>query len=336
MSVDKISVFDDPRVERRFATLNGKNYGYLYSEPESGNYRATIFLIHGFPDLSMGWRYQIPMLRRMGLRVVAPDCLGYGRTDAPDNIALYSHKSCADDIKELASHVGASQIILGGHDWGAALAYRVTLWHPDLVSHLFTVCVPYAPPQKKFFPLEEMVKKVAPHFSYQLQFSSGELEEPTRSKDGIKKFLSALYGGRTPEKEFVWDAELGISVERMERILPSRLLSDEELEYYATEFSRHGLHAPFNWYRTREINYKEELSILDRRITAPVLFIQALRDAALPPNLGRGMTKTIPHLTFKQVNTSHWALWEQPAEVNEMIAWWLEEVVFTDPRVVKL
>lgn len=67
-----------------------------------------------------------------------------------------------------------------------------------------------------------------------------------------------------------------------------------------------------------------------------MLFIQALRDAALPPNLGRGMTKTIPHLTFKQVNTSHWALWEQPAEVNETIAWWLEEVVFTDPRVVKL
>ncbi|KAI9037826.1 epoxide hydrolase [Aspergillus affinis] len=292
--------------------------------------------IHGFPDLSMGWRYQIPMLRRMGLRVVAPDCLGYGRTDAPDNIALYSHKSCADDIKELASQLGASQIILGGHDWGAALAYRVALWHPDLISHLFTVCVPYAPPQKKFFPLEEMVKKVAPHFSYQLQFSSGELEEPTRSKEGIKKFLSALYGGRTPEKEFVWAAELGISVERMERVLPSRLLTDEELEYYATEFSRHGLHGPFNWYRTREINYKEELSILDRRITAPVLFIQALRDAALPSNLGRGMTKTIPHLTFKQVNTSHWALWEQPAEVNEMIAWWLEEVVFTDPRVVKL
>jgi pimeloyl-ACP methyl ester carboxylesterase len=91
-----------------------------------------------------------------------------------------------------------------------------------------------------------------------------------------------------------------------------------------------------NWYRTREVNHKEELAILDRRITAPVLFIQALRDAALPAHLGKGMTKTIPHLTYKQVNTSHWALWEKPKEVNEMIAWWLEEVVFTDPRMFKL
>lgn len=36
--------------------------------------------IHGFPDLAVAWRYQIPMLRAKGLRVVAPDCLGYGQT----------------------------------------------------------------------------------------------------------------------------------------------------------------------------------------------------------------------------------------------------------------
>jgi pimeloyl-ACP methyl ester carboxylesterase len=84
----------------------------------------------------MGWRYQIPMLVDMGLRVVAPDCLGYGRTvssptllqgiiiqqfnkDAPDESAPYSHKSCAADIKALATHLGETQIILGGHDWQA-------------------------------------------------------------------------------------------------------------------------------------------------------------------------------------------------------------------------
>lgn len=40
----------------------------------------TLSQIHGFPDLSMGWRYQIPALLKLGLRVVVPDCLGYGRT----------------------------------------------------------------------------------------------------------------------------------------------------------------------------------------------------------------------------------------------------------------
>ncbi|GLB12010.1 hypothetical protein AtubIFM57258_009287 [Aspergillus tubingensis] len=336
MTVDKIDVTGDPRVERRSANVNGKTYGYLYSEPESGVYRATIFLLHGFPDLSMGWRYQIPMLISMGLRVVAPDCLGYGRTDAPEEIELYSHKSCANDIKELAIQLDAPEIILGGHDWGAALAYRVALWHPELVTHIFTVCVPYAAPTRKYLALEDMVENIAPHFAYQLQFRSGNLEDVIFSKEDIEKFLSALYGGRTDDRDVAFDAEYGVLLDRMELVRPSPLLSEVELEYYANEFSRNGLRGPLNWYRTREINYEEELAILNARITAPLLFIQALKDSALPPHLGKGMTRTVPHLTYKQVNTSHWALWQEPEEVNEIIAWWLKEVVFKSLRMSRL
>jgi pimeloyl-ACP methyl ester carboxylesterase len=36
--------------------------------------------IHGFPDLSIGWRYQIPHILKLGFRVIAPDCIGYGRS----------------------------------------------------------------------------------------------------------------------------------------------------------------------------------------------------------------------------------------------------------------
>ncbi|GAB1201219.1 hypothetical protein APSETT444_010607 [Aspergillus pseudonomiae] len=213
------------------------------------------------------------------------------------------------------------------------------LWHPELVTHIITVCVPYAAPTRRYFRLKDMVEKIAPHFYYQLQFISGELDKYVQTKEDIKRFLSAMYGGRTPENEMAFDAELGILPDKLARVLPSELLSEEsfqELEYYAEEFSRNGFHGPFNWYRTREINYREELAILNKHITAPVLFIQALRDTALPAHLGRGMTRTIPHMTFKQINTSHWALWEKPGEVNEIIAWWLEEVVFRDPRMFKL
>lgn len=86
---------------------------------------------------------------------------------------------------------------------------------------------------------------------------------------------------------------------------------------------------PVNWYRTREVNHKEELSILDRRITVPVLFIQALRDQALPPHLGKSMKKHIPQVTVKEVNTSHWALWEKPEEVNTILTEWLNNVALT-------
>ncbi|KAJ5690685.1 hypothetical protein N7462_005077 [Penicillium macrosclerotiorum] len=336
MSVDKIRVSGDARIEYKSVTLNGHKYGYLLSQPQSGKCRATIFLIHGFPDISMGWRYQIPMLVDMGLKVVAPDCLGYGRTDAPDDYAPYSHKRCADDIKALASQLGETKIILGGHDWGAAFAYRIALWYPELISHLFTVCVPYARPQAQFLSIEELVRTAAPHFTYQLQFASGDLEKVIRSKGEIKQFLSSLYGGRTAKGEFGFDAEKGVLLDRLSDLKPSRLLSEEELEYYSTEFARNGIHGPLNWYRTRKVNHDEELEILDRTITIPVLFIQALRDQSLPPHLGKSMAKHISNLTLKQVNTAHWALWEKPEEVNSILATWLKDVVFAEGRLGKL
>ncbi|KAJ5537197.1 hypothetical protein N7513_010383 [Penicillium frequentans] len=336
MTVDKIRVEGDERIRYEYATLNGRKYGYLLSQPQSGNYRATIFLIHGFPDLSMGWRYQIPMLVNMGLRVVAPDCLGYGRTEAPDDYTQYGHKAIADDIKALATHLGESRIILGGHDWGAFLAYRVALWHPDLVTHLFTVCVPYSSPKKEYMPLEEMAHTVMPNFGYQIQFASGELEKVVQSKEEIKQFLTALLGGRTPEKQIGFEAEKGVLLDHLMRLRHSRLLSEEELKYYGQEYSRHGIHAPLNWYRTRKINFEDELSIVGRKITAPTLFIQALRDEALPPHLGKAMSKQIPRLDLKQVDTAHWALWEKPEEVNAIISEWLKDVAFTGKPLEKL
>ena len=74
-TVDKIRV-NDPRISHLTAYLNGYTYGYLFS-PASPSVakKGTIFLIHGFPDISMGWRYQIPFLTKLGLDVVVPDSM---------------------------------------------------------------------------------------------------------------------------------------------------------------------------------------------------------------------------------------------------------------------
>ena len=95
-----------------------------------------------------------------------------------------------------------------------------------------------------------------------------------------------------------------------------------------------------NWYRTREINFQEELLCdvlyahpisdlandcrLDKVIIEiPTLFIQASKDAALPPDMSVGMEKHFPRLTRREVQTSHWALWERPEQVNNIIEQWL-------------
>lgn len=82
-----------------------------------------------------------------------------------------------------------------------------------------------------------------------------------------------------------------------------------------------------NWYRTRKQNFDDELSLQNGTIDVPVLFIQALKDAALPPHLGKKMGTALPNLKTEQVNASHWALWEKPREVNEILGRWVDEVV---------
>lgn len=66
------------------------------------------------------------MLLELGYRVVCPDIMGFGRTEAPQinqasDLAYYSFKRAADDIKELASQLGCETIVLGGHDWVSPL-----------------------------------------------------------------------------------------------------------------------------------------------------------------------------------------------------------------------
>src|SRR6266849_10389497 len=49
-----------------------------------------VLLCHGFPELWNAWRYQFSALSEAGYRVVAPDLRGYGQTDQPDNVEVYT------------------------------------------------------------------------------------------------------------------------------------------------------------------------------------------------------------------------------------------------------
>ncbi|KAG6018423.1 hypothetical protein E4U41_003901, partial [Claviceps citrina] len=103
---------NDARVREETAQIRGKTYSYLIGEPQNRNHHHqqqqlvdTVFLIHGFPDLNFGWRHQMPFLMSLGFRVVAPSMLGYAGTARPDDVAQWSLRSAADDIKALAGRI---------------------------------------------------------------------------------------------------------------------------------------------------------------------------------------------------------------------------------------
>ncbi|MCJ1438625.1 hypothetical protein MMC27_008015 [Xylographa pallens] len=181
-------------------------------------------------------------------------------------------------------------------------------------------------PTKHFVSLEDAVRTVLPQFGYQIHLASGEVEKVIVSKEQIRQFLNALYGGHGPNGEILFSPEKGVIFENLSKIGASPLLSEREMDYYVNEYTNHGLHSTLNWYRTRDLNYEEELGLEKSRIDVPVLFVQALNDTVLTPDLARGMEQHFAQLTRREVTAGHWALWQAPEQVNGMIREWLEVV----------
>lgn len=322
MAPDKLAP-NDSRVEHHTAVVRSKTYHYVLATPAGAPPSATVLLIHGFPDIGFGWRYQVPELLSLNLRVIVPDMLGYGRTDAPEPLAAYSLKSVAADMAALAALVvgAGQQVILGGHDWGGFLIWRIALWHPELVRAVFSVCTPYTPPPQGWVPDDQFVKML-PNFRYQLQFAGPDVEAHIVGKEKLRQLLNGLYGGKGPNGEVGFSTEKGVLLENLGKLGPTALLSSEELDFYVEEFNRHGLRGPLNWYRTRAINYEEERALVKAgrtRFGMPSMVIMASRDRALPPAMARTMDQYFDRLVHKEVDAPHWALWEKPEVVNGYI-----------------
>ena len=123
--------------------------------------------------------------------------------------------------------------------------YRIALWHPDLVTHLFSVCTAYFPPSKEYTSLEDRIKSgQLPNFGYQLQFANDKLEDKVTSREQIKQLLNAMYGGWSPNKERGFDVRHGIHLENLPRLGHTKLVDKKTLDYYANEYARNGMHGP--------------------------------------------------------------------------------------------
>lgn len=329
---------NDPRVKEVTAQIRGKTYSYILGEPSNGQSPIdTVFLIHGFPDMAFGWRNQIPYLMSLGFRVVVPNMPGYAGTDAPQDLKEYSTKSVSADIKALATQfVGEKgQIILGGHDWGGMVVWRVVLWYPELIKAIFSVCTPFVPPNKTWFALEDHIAAGrVKNFTYQLQLAGPDVENAIQTDKDVRQFLSGMYGATGPNHEMPFLVEDGFQLQNLHILREPPLLSKDELQHYTKEYMKHStspLRGPLNWYRTRKINYDEELELAEKEnevmVEAPALFVGASNDHALPPIMSFGMEKFFKSLDREEVEASHWALTQAGPDVNKAIGKWLNKVL---------
>lgn len=98
---------------------------------------TPVVLLHGFPQTHLMWRHVAADLAA-DHTVICPDLRGYGASDKPDASTpdVYSKRTMARDVVNLARELGHSRFALVGHDRGALVAIRAAMDHPDRVTHL--------------------------------------------------------------------------------------------------------------------------------------------------------------------------------------------------------
>jgi len=132
--------------ENRFAGLPDYPFtpNYLEAEPglrmhyvDEGPVSADpVVMLHGEPSWSYLYRHMIPMVSAAGHRVLAPDLIGFGKSDKPADINDYSYDRHIAWLSTWLRGLKLKNITLVCQNWGSLLGLRLAAEHPDLFQRI--------------------------------------------------------------------------------------------------------------------------------------------------------------------------------------------------------
>ena len=85
---------------------------------------TPIIFVHGWPELSISWRHQLPVFAALGFRCIAPDMRGYGRSSIYARHQDYALQHSVHDMLDLLSALGTDKAVWVGHDWGSPVVWN--------------------------------------------------------------------------------------------------------------------------------------------------------------------------------------------------------------------
>ncbi|HEV2998046.1 MAG TPA: haloalkane dehalogenase [Solirubrobacteraceae bacterium] len=97
---------------------------------------APVLFMHGEPTWSFLWRKVIPPVLQAGFRCIAPDLVGFGRSDKPTDPGWYTydrHTELAATLLEDLDLKGATIVV---HDWGGPIGLRLAVEHPERIARI--------------------------------------------------------------------------------------------------------------------------------------------------------------------------------------------------------
>ena len=130
---ERFTNLKDYDFEPNYLEIDGLRIHYLDEGPKNGE---IIYLLHGEPAWSYLFRKMIPTLTDAGYRVIAPDMIGFGKSDKYIDTDDYSHQMHVDTMSELIRRLDLKNMTAHVHDWGGLVGLRVIAEEPERFSRV--------------------------------------------------------------------------------------------------------------------------------------------------------------------------------------------------------
>jgi pimeloyl-ACP methyl ester carboxylesterase len=269
---------------------NGVNLHVVQAGRSDGE---LLILLHGFPDFWYGWRKQIPYLAELGFRVWVPDQRGYNLSDKPQGVYNYTLDVLAKDVIGLIDAAGVEKACIVGHDWGAAVGWRLANQYPQRVKKMVILNVPHPTVARRIMLTNfSQMRRSWYVFFFQLPF--------------LPQWMSSLFDFR------------GTAM-AMQRSARPGTFTKEDLQEYRRSWGRTGnMLSMINWYRAAAQLRVEKLP--SPRITVPTLIIWGKQDTALEPIMAERSLEICDDGKLVYIDdATHWVHHEEPEQVNALI-----------------
>ncbi|HEY0447875.1 haloalkane dehalogenase [Actinophytocola sp.] len=126
---ERFAALPDFPYEPHYADLDGVRMAYVEAGPADG---PVALLLHGEPSWSFLYRHVMRVLAGAGVRAVAPDLVGFGRSDKPADATDHTYARHVEWVRALAFDVlGLRDVTVVGQDWGGLIGLRLAAEHPD-------------------------------------------------------------------------------------------------------------------------------------------------------------------------------------------------------------
>ncbi len=276
-----------------------KANGLTFEVDQCGTGDKFALLLHGFPESKFSWRYQMPLLARLGYRVWAPNLRGYGKSSRPAAVVDYQIDHLVADAAGLIDAAGATNTLLMAHDWGAVIAWQFAIRRARPLDRLVIMNVPHPACMARELRTWAQLKKSWYIFFFQIPWL------PERML-------------RARKAEAIGRAFVDMAVDK------SKFPATVTDEFKRSALEPGAMRAMVNYYRAAMRAGAKVMNPEPGTVDVPTLMVWGLEDSALGKATTEGTDHYVRDLTLRYLpGVSHWVQQEAPEKVNAMIEAWL-------------